>query len=127
MLALCICGAAVYELPYLSWTFYDGIVEYFQVSDAQMGYLMSVYGIACVISDPAAMGLFFMGAVILPEKSQRVTSFFAVSPLKAWEYVGAKVLAGKRKDLLVIRYNDENVSNSFPQETVDKNDSPHYN
>ena len=50
MLALCICGAAVYELPYLSWTFYDGIVEYFRVSDAQMGYLMSVYGIACVIS-----------------------------------------------------------------------------
>lgn len=50
MLALCICGAAVYELPYLSWTFYDGIVGYFKVSDAQMGYLMSVYGIACVIS-----------------------------------------------------------------------------
>ena len=50
MLALCICGAAVYELPYLSWTFYDGIVAYFKVTDAQMGYLMSVYGIACVIS-----------------------------------------------------------------------------
>lgn len=31
-----------------------------------------------IYSDPAAMGLFFMGAIILLEKSQRVTSFFAI-------------------------------------------------
>lgn len=36
-----------------------------------------------IFSDPAAMGLFFMGAVVLFEKNQRVTSFFAVSPLRA--------------------------------------------
>ena len=54
-----------------------------------------------VFSDPAAMGLFFMGAVILLEKSQRVTSFFAVSPLKAWEYVSAKVLSLGAIGLLV--------------------------
>lgn len=46
-----------------------------------------------IFSDPAAMGLFFMGTIILLEKSQRVTSFFAVSPLKAWEYVSSKVLS----------------------------------
>lgn len=46
-----------------------------------------------IFSDPAAMGLFFMGAIVLLEKSQRVTSFFAVSPLKVSEYVCSKVLS----------------------------------
>ena len=46
-----------------------------------------------IFSDPAAMGLFFMGAIILLEKSQRVTAGFAVSPIKAWEYVCSKVLS----------------------------------
>ena len=46
-----------------------------------------------IFSDPAAMGLFFMGAIVLMEKSQRVTSFFAVTPLKAFEYVCSKVLS----------------------------------
>ena len=45
-----------------------------------------------IFSDPAAMGLFFMGAIVLLEKSQRVTSFFAVSPLRAFEYICSKVL-----------------------------------
>lgn len=46
-----------------------------------------------IFSDPAAMGLFFVGAIILLEKSQRVTAGFAVSPIRAWEYVCAKVLS----------------------------------
>lgn len=46
-----------------------------------------------IFSDPAAMGLFFMGAIVLLEKSQRVTSFFGVSPLRALEYVCSKVLS----------------------------------
>ncbi|WP_242832018.1 ABC transporter permease [Butyrivibrio sp. VCD2006] len=46
-----------------------------------------------IFSDPAAMGLFFMGAIVLLEKSQRVTSYFAVSPVKAFEYVCSKVLS----------------------------------
>lgn len=50
MLALCICGAAAYELPYLSWSYYDAVVEAYRVTNAQMGYLMTAYGIACVIS-----------------------------------------------------------------------------
>lgn len=54
-----------------------------------------------IFSDPAAMGLFFMGAIILLEKSQRVTSFFAVSPMKAWEYVSSKVLSLRAIGLLV--------------------------
>lgn len=54
-----------------------------------------------IYSDPAAMGLFFMGAMILLEKSQRVTSFFAVSPIRISEYVGAKVISLSMIALLV--------------------------
>lgn len=46
-----------------------------------------------IYSDPAAMGLFFMGAIVLLEKSQRVTSFLAVSPICALEYVCSKVFS----------------------------------
>ena len=54
-----------------------------------------------IFSDPAAMGLFFMGAIVLLEKSQRVTSFLAVSPVHAWEYVCSKVLSLSLIALLV--------------------------
>lgn len=48
--------------------------------------------IILVYTDPAAMGLFFMGAVVLFEKSQRVESSLAVSPVKIGEYIFAKVV-----------------------------------
>lgn len=44
-----------------------------------------------IFSDPAAMGLFFMGAIILLEKSQHVPCAFAVSPVRETEYIIAKV------------------------------------
>lgn len=47
----------------------------------------------CVLSDPAAMGLFFMGALILLEKSQRVTDAIAVSPVSPGEYIAGKVIS----------------------------------
>lgn len=46
-----------------------------------------------IFSDPAAMGLFFMGAIILLEKSQRVMESLAVSPVKVSEYIISKVLS----------------------------------
>lgn len=46
-----------------------------------------------IFSDPAAMGLFFMGAIVLLEKSQRMPCAFAVSPVKAIEYIAAKVIS----------------------------------
>jgi fluoroquinolone transport system permease protein len=46
-----------------------------------------------IYSDPAAMGLFFMGAIVLLEKSQRVLDTLAVSPVKAHEYVIAKTVS----------------------------------
>lgn len=46
-----------------------------------------------VFSDPAAMGLFFMGAVVLLEKSQRVNCSLAVSPVTISEYITSKAIA----------------------------------
>lgn len=46
-----------------------------------------------IFSDPAAMGLFFMGAIILFEKSQKVTYALSVSPVKATEYVCSKMIS----------------------------------
>lgn len=46
-----------------------------------------------VFTDPAAMGMAFMGAVVLLEKNQRVTPALAVTPLPVWAYMAAKVMA----------------------------------
>lgn len=54
-----------------------------------------------IFSDPAAMGLFFMGAIILLEKSQRVLNAVAVSPLRYSEYIYSKVLSLALISLLV--------------------------
>ncbi|MHB8131355.1 MAG: fluoroquinolone export ABC transporter permease subunit, partial [Mobilitalea sp.] len=46
-----------------------------------------------IYTDPAAMGLFFMGAIVLLEKSQRVLNSIAVSPVKVSEYIISKVVS----------------------------------
>ncbi len=46
-----------------------------------------------VFSDPAAMGLFFMGAIVLFEKGERVLDSIAVSPVKPIEYVVSKLVS----------------------------------
>ena len=46
-----------------------------------------------IFSDPAAMGLFFMGAMILFEKSQRVLNSLAVSPVTTQEYIFSKMMS----------------------------------
>ena len=56
----------------------------------------SIKDTACnilVYSDPAAMGMFFMGAIVLLEKSQRVLNGVAVSPISAEEYIAGKILS----------------------------------
>ena len=47
--------------------------------------------ILMIFTDPAAMGLFFMGAVILFEKSERVLDSIAISPVRPLEYVLSKL------------------------------------
>lgn len=54
---------------------------------------VDITGKILVYTDPAAMGLFFMGALILLEKSQRVNCSMAVSPVKTSEYIAAKLIS----------------------------------
>lgn len=44
-----------------------------------------------IFSDPASMGLFFMGAIVLLEKNEHTPYALAVSPIRPAEYVIAKV------------------------------------
>ena len=54
-----------------------------------------------IFSDPASMGLFFMGAIILFEKSQHTPCAFAVSPVRPMEYIIAKVVSLSAVSLVV--------------------------
>lgn len=47
--------------------------------------------ILMIFSDPAAMGLYFMGAIVLFEKSERVLNSIAISPVKPYEYIVSKL------------------------------------
>jgi fluoroquinolone transport system permease protein len=49
--------------------------------------------ILMIFTDPAAMGLYFMGAIVLFEKSERVLGSIAVSPVKTYEYMLSKLLS----------------------------------
>ncbi len=44
-----------------------------------------------IFTDPAAMGLYFMGAIVLFEKGERVLDSIAISPVKPLEYVVSKL------------------------------------
>lgn len=46
-----------------------------------------------IFSDPAVMGLFFMGAIVLLERNQRVIESLAVSPVCFEEYLIGKVVS----------------------------------
>ena len=50
-------------------------------------------GILMILSDPATMGMFFMGAIVLLEKSQRVIHSIAISPIKPGEYMISKIVS----------------------------------
>ena len=76
---------------YLLYTFLT--LFYIVVLTAMPSSLRGYAAAVLIFSDPSAMGLFFMGAIVLLEKNQRVTSFMAVTPLKAEEYVLSKVLS----------------------------------
>ncbi|MBN2763282.1 MAG: hypothetical protein JXR41_09345 [Bacteroidales bacterium] len=46
-----------------------------------------------VFSDPSVLGLFFIGGIIMLEKSQGILSVLVVSPLRTFEYVLSKVIS----------------------------------
>lgn len=46
-----------------------------------------------IFTDPAAMGLYFMGSIVLFEKGERVLNSIAISPVKPMEYVVSKLIS----------------------------------
>lgn len=46
-----------------------------------------------IFSDPAALGFFFIGGILLLERGERVLDALFVSPLEVWEYVLSKALS----------------------------------
>ena len=68
----------------------------------------------CVYSDPAAMGMFFMGALILLEKSQRITNSIAISPVTPVEYILGKVVSiGIISEIVGIILKAQGVSGNY--------------
>ncbi len=65
--------------------FYISILFAFPQSWRQIAAILMIF------SDPAAMGLYFMGAIVLFEKSERVLNSIAISPVKPSEYVFSKL------------------------------------
>lgn len=46
-----------------------------------------------IFSDPTTLGLYFMGAIVLTEKSQRVESAFSILPITTTKYALSKLLS----------------------------------
>lgn len=99
-----------YFLYVIFSSIYIGLLLAFPVSWREKAAILMVF------SDPATMGLYFMGAIVLFEKSERVLDSLAVSPVKPMEYVLSKLcsisvistVAG-----LVIGFFGGGISNSF--------------
>lgn len=79
--------SGIYFLYFIMTCVYLMIISALPHSIREIGTALIIY------SDPAALGLFFMGAIILLEKSQRVVNAFNISPVKPCEYVISKVLS----------------------------------
>ncbi|WP_086349579.1 hypothetical protein [Candidatus Enterococcus clewellii] len=47
-------------------------------------------GVIMIYSDPAALGLFFMGAIVLLEKNQQVLNALTVAPISGYNYLLGK-------------------------------------
>ena len=62
------------------------IIIYLVIFSFFRGEVKNTIVSVCVYSDPAAMGMFFMGALILLEKSQRITNSIAISPVTVEEF-----------------------------------------
>jgi fluoroquinolone transport system permease protein len=72
--------------------------------------------ILLIFTDPAALGLYFMGALILFEKSERILDSVAISPVRTTEYVVSKLVSLAIISLLsgaVIGFYGEVVENPF--------------
>lgn len=83
-----------FQLRYGFYVIYAIIcIFYIGILAALPESIRKTVAIILIYSDPAALGLFLMGAMILLEKSERILQTFAVSPVRVEEYVVAKTLS----------------------------------
>ena len=69
------------------------IIFYIFALSLLKGNVKETTAIVMIFSDPATMGLFFMGAMVLLEKSEHITNAFAISPVTSKEYIISKVVS----------------------------------
>lgn len=87
-------GDIVFQWKYgFYFLYFIMIILYKMVLSMAEGEVKEMLCTIFVYSDPASLGLFFMGAVILLEKSQRVLNSIAVSPVRPGEYILGKILS----------------------------------
>lgn len=67
--------------------FYVGLLSVFPEGWREKAAILMIF------SDPAAMGIYFMGAIVLFEKSERVLDSIAVSPVRTYEYMLSKLFS----------------------------------
>lgn len=65
LLVLVVSAAAFYQIPYLRWTFYDGMMELSGLNNTQFGLTMSVYGTVSMI-------LYLPGGIIADKISSKI-------------------------------------------------------
>lgn len=65
LLILILGAAAFYQIPYLRWTFYDGMMELSGLDNTQFGLTMSAYGTVSMI-------LYFPGGIIADRFSSKI-------------------------------------------------------
>ncbi len=65
LLILVVSAAAFYQIPYLRWTFYDGMLELSGLNNTQFGLTMSVYGTVSMI-------LYLPGGIIADKISSKI-------------------------------------------------------
>ncbi len=71
LLVLCIAGSVIYELPYISYYYYDLMLEAFNINNTQMGFLMSLFGFV-------SMFAYFPGGWLADKVSTRLLITFSL-------------------------------------------------
>lgn len=69
------------------------IILYLLALSLLKGSVREATALIMIFSDPASMGLFFMGAMVLLEKNEHITNSFAISPVSVTEYMLSKVVS----------------------------------
>jgi fluoroquinolone transport system permease protein len=86
---LCFIGSSGIAFVYVAFT----AMYLLLLSAIPAGEAREITAAILIYTDPAAMGLFFMGAFILLEKSQHVNCALAISPVSAGEYMASKAVS----------------------------------